>query len=208
MGSTELRREPTRRFFRYLWATWALLALALIVPLASGQGHPPGFVFIPLVVVGWLTGHLVIWLFAILTRRLSDRDRELVPGDSASHPALWIARLLLGFVFLSGTGFALFLVLGTIFWGAHSPTTFWLALLAAWTVHGVALVGAIADTSWSHLFTPAVFACWLVALVVVGVLLGESWWVWSVLCLAGAGLLAWLVVDLWIRRPKNTEETA
>ncbi len=200
MGSTEKRLHPTRRFFRYLWAIWALLALAPIVPLLSGQGHPPGFVFIPLVVAGWLMGHLVIWLFAILTRRLSDREGRLVPSDSASHPSRWIARLLLGLVFLSGTGFVLFLALGAIFWGAHSPTTFWFALLAAWTVHGMALVGTIADTGWSRLFTPVVFACWSVALVVVGVLLVESSWVWSILCLVGAGLLAWLVVDLWIRR--------
>jgi len=177
-----------------------LLALALIVPLASGQGHPPGFVFIPLVVAAWLTGHLVIWLFAILTRRLSDRQGEPVPADAASHPSLWIARLLLGLVFLSGTGFVLFLVLGTVFWGAHSPGSFWLALAAAWIVHGVALVGTIADTGWGRLFTPVVFACWTLAMIVVGVLLVESGWAWSVLCLAGAGLAAWLVSDLWIRR--------
>ena len=203
MGSTETRRDPTRRFFRYLWAIWALLALALIVPLASGQGHPPGFVFIPLVVAGWLMGHLVIWLFAILTRRLSDRRGELAPGDAASHSSLWIAKFLLGLVFLCGTGFVLFLVLGTIFWGAHSPASFWLVLAAAWTVHGVALVGTIAGTGWGRLFTPVVFAGWIVALVVVGVLLRESWWVWSALCLVGAGLVAWLVRDLWVRSTPN-----
>jgi hypothetical protein len=197
LGWTNTRGESTRRFFRYLWAIWALLALLLMVPFATGKGHPPGFVFIPLVAVGWLVGHLVIWLFAVLTRRLSERYGELVPGAAASQPSVWIAKGLLGLTFLSGTGFVLFLTLGTIFWGAHSPTSFWVGVLAAWSVHGVALVGLIAGFGWSRLFTAAVFSCWTISLVVVGVILMKSSWWLSALCLLGAGLAALLVKELW-----------
>lgn len=158
--------------FRVIWIAWAVIALAVAIPLALSRGHPPGLVFVPFVAVAWLVGHLLILAVGRLARHLAATRPQIVAAAGARPTAQWIAGGLIAIALLGATAFVLFMA-GSVFikherTGIHGAIVI-AAALGVWAVLAVLLAGLVARHVWA---VPAV-----------------RW------ALAGAGLLfAWMVV--------------
>ena len=86
------------RPFKYAHLAWAALILALCAALlTAGGGHPPAFVFVPLVLLAGLVGHLLLLLIAWLLRRGRAAAQAAQPGRPGGWPVeLVVIALVLG----------------------------------------------------------------------------------------------------------------
>lgn len=141
---------------RVLHFCWALPCLASSVFLAQADGHPPGIIFVPVVLVVWLMGHAML----SLTRRLSERGRAR-SMQSGSWPPGIIAVAV-------GAGVASFLGIMAMAWpflgGAGLSRSLLPFVAAAWALHAVTFVGLLLRTTWARRLGSALAAGWAILL--------------------------------------------
>lgn len=186
-----------RTLFRALHVLWALpcVAVSVLLVLSKG-GHPPGIVFVPLVLLAWGLGHLLLWGTHWLARKgLAKR------GPSATWPVAVVLALV-------GSGVVAFL--GILLGGAaafeRSHWSAWdVTLLGVVVAHLPAFAGLLLRERWSRLWAAALTAFWSLTMLyqmVDALRRGSSIdsWEWPVatLIVVGFGALAWALV----RSPK------
>lgn len=113
--------------------------------LAMAKGHPPGLVFVPIVLVIWLTGHGLFWLsrkFAVKGKS-SAAKRHL---DSRQWPVLLIVLVFfLGAVFVSG-----FCGLGWQIFSGSRWSFELLSVCVVWLMASLCFFGILLRKNWSR----------------------------------------------------------
>lgn len=162
--------------FRWAHILWALLAgVACALLIVGGGGHPPPIIFVPVVGVVWVTGHIALWgvRWLVIKGRVLGADAE---GQARSWPPGLIIALI-------GTGAAsslgvLQLVI-TVFLRERFPfrDAFWTIMMIAWLAHGTCFSGLLLRRAWSQ-------------------------WTSAMLCLGWALLLVWQILEAMLRRSR------
>ena len=133
--------------FRWLHAIWAIIGCGLSILLASATGgHPPGLVFVPVVIVIWIVGHALLWA----SRKLAVRGKSKV-GKSEAASGKW-PILLTRFVSLCGVVF-IFGLFG-FGWKVLYKREWQLTLvvpLVIWLVASLCFFGTLLRRDWSRL---------------------------------------------------------
>lgn len=137
------------------WGAFAL-GLSILVIRFGEEGHPPGIVFLPVVIAVWIAGHVGLWLAA----RLAASGRRAVAPPAASWPfVLWLAALgaglggATGLLQLGGT-----VLLRTLF--PYRAPALWLTMACVWLAHGVCFVGLLLRRSWSRVLASGLATAW------------------------------------------------
>ena len=88
--------------FRWLHIIWAIIGFAASIMLASAKGHPPGLVFVPVVLAIWIIGHGLFWISRklVIKGKLAADNRNTTSGR---WPLLLVLLVfLVGAVFMFG----------------------------------------------------------------------------------------------------------
>lgn len=144
--------SPKDRRGRTLHAVWAVLAVvvSLLMIFTINKGHPPLIVFLPLVVLVWVIGHLGIWC---VVRLIAKGMRVAIETGSGGRS--WPVGLLLAVI---GTGVltsaGVFQIIVTGYLGRLYPyhyVNLWTIMLVIKLVHAACLVGLLLRQKWSRL---------------------------------------------------------
>jgi hypothetical protein len=148
-----------RRPLRWAHLVWALSAGSLcILLIATGRGHPPPMVLVPVVVAVWAAVHLALWA----GRRLALRGllhAAAAGGEEHSWPPGLILLLL-------ATAVAAFLgllqLVVTLMVGRAWPFrgALWPILMMAWLAHAVCLAGLLLRRPWVRWRTAVLCLGW------------------------------------------------
>lgn len=143
-------------FFRSVHAVWGLLGLAASGMCFTGGGHPPPLIFLPVVLVIWLLGHLFLWSVSRLAAGGFARV-EQEGGTPQRWPwALILAALLSGFA----TAALLLRLLAVVLpfgLGLDLPH---LDVMLVWLLHPVVFIGLLLRHSWSRILAAIVILGW------------------------------------------------
>lgn len=149
--------ETYTRIAHAIWAALAIL-VALFLVLAGG-GHPAPIIFLPLVVVIWVVGHIVVWGVGWLAGK-GRRLRTAAGGVTQS----WPAGLKLAVIGTAvGTSVGIIQIVVTAFLGKLYPyhdATLWTTMLIIWLVHGTCFVGLLLRRRWSRFLASAIALAW------------------------------------------------
>ena len=146
--------------FRWLHIIWAIIGIAASVLLASAKGHPPGLVFVPIVLAVWFAGHGLLWL----SRKLAIRGKLAADKHDATNdqwPLLLILfACLFGIAFIFGVfGFG-WLVFSRERWGFEL-----LSMVAIWLAVSLCFFGILLRQNWSRVLTGGGFVALAVLLL-------------------------------------------
>jgi hypothetical protein len=176
--------EP-RVWNRFMHAVWAAIGVCVSVLLIfTGGGHPPPIVFLPVVVVIWIVGHVAIWGSGWLVER--GRHAAI---RSKRERASWPVSLRF---ILVGTGVAtcvgLFQIAVTVLRGKLYP------------FHGACFAGLLLRRPWSRLASMSLVFAWaflFAAHIVEQVIRGHRMEAAALALIGGAVLLLlWLGFQL------------
>ena len=145
---------------RLLHIAWALLCCVLCVFLAlAGGGHPPPIVLVPVVVVGWVIGHLAMWSVSALVRR----GRTGHPGSERWPPGIVI--VLLGPATV--TAVTIFQIATTVLIGNLYPFkgALWFVMAGVGTVHAIAIAGVLLRRNWGQVLAALACFSWSVLMI-------------------------------------------
>lgn len=136
---------------RAVHLAWAALAILVSVALAvvPGGGHPPPIVLLPVVLVLWATGHVVIWALAWLHRR-GQGSALPVRGRPGRWPPAFLVTLL-GSGAAAGAG--LLQLLGSVLqrrWYPYPDPWLWTGSLLVCSLHAACLAGLLLRRPWSR----------------------------------------------------------
>jgi hypothetical protein len=185
---------------RFVHAVWAAIGGCVSVLLIfTGGGHPPPIVFLPVVVVVWIVGHVAIWG----TGWLVERGRHAAIRSKREH-ASWPVSLRLVLV---GTGVAtcvgLLQIAVTVLRGKLYPfhgAMLWTAMLAIGFAHGACFAGLLLRRPWSRFVSMLLVFAWafLFAAHLVGQVIRGHRMEAAALALMGGAvlLLLWLGFQL------------
>lgn len=183
----------SQNLFRWLHGLWALPCIIASVWLAMAtEGHPPGIIFVPFVLVVWGIGHLALWG----AHKLARRGLSKGPRPSGRLP-LPVVTVLVGSSIVTLLGI-IFVV--TVLPRRETWTVPTLMTLAAILAHVPALIGLLLRSDWSRLYSAALAAGW--SLLMLAQMVETLWrggsarpWEWPV---ATAIVLAcgWLALQL------------
>jgi hypothetical protein len=133
--------------FRILHIVWALLGvIACVILVTSKGGHPPGIILLPIALIFWVVGHILLWIISKLFAR-GKKSEVRTETDVKKWPLfLIILAVLLGGVFIFGfMAIILFMVLEND-WLSGMP-----AILALWLPPSLCFIGILLHKSWSRL---------------------------------------------------------
>ena len=89
-------RPEYKKTFRILHCVWAAIGLITCIVFAFAGGHPPGILFLPMIIPAWFIGHLLIWgTRRLAIRGLYSRAEETRESDRWP-PSLLLALSLFG----------------------------------------------------------------------------------------------------------------
>lgn len=152
--------------------------MSVVLVFAKG-GHPPPIFLLPIVLIMWVAGHLVMWGAGWLAAR-GRRIASAAGTEGEPWPiGLWPVLIGTGVAALVG----IFQLLMTALEGRLYPFHYgrdWAAMLAVWLIHGVCFAGLLLRQRWSRL---------------LGAMLGLGW----------ALVLAWQIAEHV--PPKATSDT-
>jgi hypothetical protein len=126
----------------------------------AGEGHPAPIIFLPLVAVIWVVGHIVIWGVGWLAAK---GRRRL---DTTAEPATqsWPVGLRLALIGTAvGASVGIIQIVVTAYLGRLYPyhgATLWTTMLIIWLVHGTSFVGLLLRQRWSRFLSSAVAFAW------------------------------------------------
>ena len=133
--------------FRILHIVWAILSvIACVILVTSKGGHPPGIILLPIALIFWVIGHVLLWVIS----KLFARGKKLevrTENDVKKWPlSLIILAVFFGGVFIFGSmAIILFMVLEND-WLSGMPL-----ILALWLPPSVCFIGILLHKSWSRL---------------------------------------------------------
>ena len=132
--------------FRIVHIIWAIVsAIACVILVTSKGGHPPAIILLPIAVIFWVVGHLLVWSIA----KLFGRGKTLDIGKE-SHARKWplsllIVAVLLGGVFVFGAMAIILLIAIDNDWLSDMP-----AILALWLPPSLCFIGILLRQPWSR----------------------------------------------------------
>lgn len=142
---SNLNTDYLKKHFRWLHIGWAILGSVACALLATGKGHPPGFVFVPIAVLVWLVGHALLWL----SRKLAVRGKYLRDDSGVATekwpPALIFVAFVCGIVSIFGLfGIAWLIIDGKRLHDLLIP-------LAVWVPSSLCFFGILLRRDWSRI---------------------------------------------------------
>jgi hypothetical protein len=197
-GEAKLRMR--NRIAHAAWAAFAVCVSLMLIFV--GKGHPPPIIFLPVVAIFWVLGHIVIWAIGWLSTK-GQRARD-AGGASNGQRASW--PISLRFV-LTGTGIAACVgtlqIVVTVLRGKLYPfhdATLWTIMMVLWLVHGACFAGLLLRRRWSKYASMTLVFAWallLVAQIGEQVMRGHRLDITAFSLIAGAvALLLWFGLHL------------
>lgn len=150
-------RKP--RLSVVLHGAWAIpgVAATLFFATATG-GHPPGIVFLPLVLFVWAVGHLAIWGGT----RLAGRAASCRGVGTRLPVTIAIATVLAGIMSAAGA----LLVISTLFSGRGTSGGVETGLLVAiWLGHVAVFAGLLGRAVWGRVLAAIAALGWMAVVV-------------------------------------------
>lgn len=144
--------------FKTLHLIWLALIVAACALLLPAKGHPPGIVFVPLVLMVGALGHVLLLVIAWLTRRGRNRVDPGPDGPPRMPAELVLIALALGPVALG----ALAVAVGQLPLLRSQPLV-WFGIAAVALVHATAFVLMLRMKAARHLLAALAFG-WGLAL--------------------------------------------
>ena len=149
---------------RFAHLAWLALGISISVLLVfGGEGHPPPLVFLPLVLLLWVLGHLGIWGAG----RLAAKGRRAASGTAGGRGS-WPAGLRLALL-ATGIGAsigvlqaAVSLYLGR--WYPYRDAGLWSVMIVVWVLHGGCFVGLLLRRRWSRILCLLLASAWALLL--------------------------------------------
>lgn len=139
------------------WAAVGVIACLLLV-LTGRKGHPPAIILLPLVLVAWAVGHVLIWG----AMRLAAAGRR--SGAAAANGQGWPFGLRVAVVCTGAAAVVgVVQVVGTVMTGRWYPFQHageWAALLLVWMVHAACFAALLLRRRWSRLLSAALAFGW------------------------------------------------
>ena len=132
--------------FRILHIVWAILGvIACVILVTSKGGHPPAIILLPIALIFWVVGHILLWIIS----KLFARGKKLevrTEGDVKKWPlSLIILAVFLGGVFIFGSMAIILLIVLENDWLSDMP-----AILALWLPPSLCFIGILLHKSWSR----------------------------------------------------------
>jgi hypothetical protein len=132
--------------FRILHIVWAILGvIACVILVTSKGGHPPGIILLPIALIFWVVGHVLLWIIS----KLFARGKKLevrTESDVKKWPlSLIILAVFLGGVFIFGSMAIILLIVLENDWLSDMP-----AILALWLPPSLCFIGILLHKSWSR----------------------------------------------------------
>jgi hypothetical protein len=153
--------------FRILHIVWAILGvIASAILVTSKGGHPPAIILLPVVLIFWVVGHLLLWIISKLFARGKklevniETDTEIkAETDVKKWPlSLIILAVFLGGVFVFG---AMAIILHMVL--ENDRLRKMPVLLALWLPPSLCFIGILLQKSWSRVFV----GWWFIALAMI-----------------------------------------
>ena len=132
--------------FRILHIVWAILCvIACVILVISKGGHPPGIILLPIALIFWVVGHVLLWIIYKLFARGKTLDVRPETDVKKWPLSLIILAVFLGGVFVFGSmAIILFIVLEND-WLSGMPV-----ILALWLPPSLCFIGILLHKSWSR----------------------------------------------------------
>ncbi len=140
------------RILHIIWAIVGVIACAILV--TSKGGHPPAIILLPIALVFWVVGHLLLWIIS----KLFVRGKSLeVPRETNTEIkteteakkwplSLIILAVFLGGVFVFGAMAIILLIVLENDWLSDMPGMF-----ALWLPPSVCFIGILLQKPWSRI---------------------------------------------------------
>ena len=184
-------RTAYKRTFRTIHFVLAAIGLITCIVFSTAGGHPPGILFLPMIIPAWLVGHLFIWGI----RRLAIRglhNREETQENNSWPPTLVLAATLLAVITLTG------------------PILFQAGLIyiSVWSIAPICFVGLLLRKPWSRnlIFVTCCFPISFLAYDVIEILFfsqRQSHVAWVSYVVAGVIYSCVLYLGIYIKRSEN-----
>ena len=132
--------------FRILHIVWAILGvIACVIFITSKGGHPPAIVLLPIALIFWVVGHVLLWIISKLFAR-GKKSEVRTKSDVKKWPLfLIILAVFLGGVFIFGSMAIILLMVLENDWLSDMP-----AILALWLPPSLCFIGILLHKSWSR----------------------------------------------------------
>jgi len=132
--------------FRILHIIWAILCVvACVILVTSKGGHPPGIILLPIAIIFWVVGHVLLWIISKLFARGKKLEVRTETDEKKWPLSLIILAVFLGGVFIFGfMAIILFMVLEND-WLSGMPV-----ILALWLPPSLCFLGILLHQSWSR----------------------------------------------------------
>jgi hypothetical protein len=133
--------------FRIPHIVWAILGvITCVILITSKGGHPPAIILLPIALIFWIVGHLLLWIISKLFVR-GKRLEVQAESDVKKWPlSLIILAVFSGGVFVFG---AMPIILQIMFendWLSDMPIMF-----ALWLPPSLCFIGILLQKSWSQI---------------------------------------------------------
>ena len=157
--------------FRILHIVWAILGvIACAILITSKGGHPPAIILLPVALIFWFVGHLLLWIIS----KLFARGKKLeVPRETNAETkteikaetdvkkwplSLIILAVFLGGVFVFGAMAIILLIVLNNDWLSKMPV-----MLVLWLPPSLCFIGILLQKPWSRVFA----GWWFIVLALI-----------------------------------------
>lgn len=140
--------EYLKPVFRWIHILWATIGCVFTVLLAIAKGHPPGLVFVPIVLVVWLTGHGLLWL----TRKVAVKGKIVATKRHVAYRQ-WPVLLIVLVFFLGAVFVSVFFGLGWQIFSGSRWSIELLSVCAIWLIASLCFFGILLRKNWSRWLT-------------------------------------------------------
>jgi hypothetical protein len=142
-----LNTDYLRNVFRWLHTALAIVGAGICILLAAtGGGHPPGIVLVPIAAAIWLAVHGLLWV----SHKLAIRGKHLADNSniaSGKWPlAIVVLVFITGIVFIFGLFGIVWQVLSERNWLRKLPIPF-----AVWIPSSLCFFGILLRQDWSRI---------------------------------------------------------
>ena len=142
-----------KNVFRWMHGVWAIIGAGSCILLAAAKGgHPPGLVFVPVVAVIWLAGHLLLWM----SHRLAIRGKSLAESRNIASGKWPLTIIFLVLVFGVIFIFGLFGIIWQVLFERDSLHDLAIPLFY-WIPSSICFFGILLRQDWSRILAGSGF---------------------------------------------------